>query len=154
MHYILQKFLKINKSLLKRVWFSEDKTTGKYLLRQVYRGDRYVLTQNPCLDATKKGWNWSVCFFFDAKKLNMLQISSLLIFFLIKISHNNFGLSWLTANSNLKWMKLKFCFWEVPNATHKASDSFSKHYGLKLSIPKILNFLLESPSQIAPKFNS
>ena len=29
-----------------------------------------------------------------------------------------------------------------------------KHYGLKLSVPKILNFLFESPSQIAPKFNS
>ena len=28
------------------------------------------------------------------------------------------------------------------------------HYGLKLSVPKILNFPLESPSQIAPKFNS
>ena len=28
------------------------------------------------------------------------------------------------------------------------------HYGLKLSVPKILNFPLESPSQIAPKFSS
>ena len=28
------------------------------------------------------------------------------------------------------------------------------HYGLKLSVSKILNFPLESPSQIAPKFNS
>ena len=29
-----------------------------------------------------------------------------------------------------------------------------RHYGLKLPVPKILNFPLESPSQIAPKFNS
>ena len=29
-----------------------------------------------------------------------------------------------------------------------------KHYGLKLSVPKILNFPLESLSQIAPKFDS
>ena len=28
------------------------------------------------------------------------------------------------------------------------------HYGLKLFVPKILNFRPESPSQIAPKFNS
>ena len=32
--------------------------------------------------------------------------------------------------------------------------SLRGHYGLKFLVPKILNFPLESPSQIAPKFNS
>ena len=45
----------------------------------------------------------------------------------------------------------------LPTIFHKRKHfkkCFMAHYGLKLSIYKILNFPLESPSQIAPKFYS